>query len=374
MKKKVALLCSGGVDSSVALHYLRNNFDYDIVVFYLKIWLEDELTYLGQCPWEEDVSYIARTCQMLGVSFEQVPLQKEYWNLVVQKSISMIKNGYTPNPDIFCNSMVKFGAFHDLYGADFDFLSTGHYAHIQEEGGWRYLTHTCDEIKDQTYFLSYTPYEKIKKSLFPLGVFLNKEQVRNYAIRHNLPSAFKKDSQGICFLGKIPFVDFIAHHCGIQKGLLIEYETNSIKGEHNGFWFFTIGQRQGIGLSGGPWYVIAKDHQENTVYISKKSPKEQAINYNMIVAVHDINYLVPELEFLSEGCIYKIKIRHGKDFNECLILERDNSKKNIVVKILHPDQGVACGQCMVFYDDKKRCIGGGIINSVERSFTKNNLI
>ncbi len=373
MKKKVALLCSGGVDSSVVLHYLKNNFDYDIVVFYLKIWLEDELTYLGECPWEEDVSYITKTCQILGVRFEQVPLQKEYWNLVVQKSIQMIKSGYTPNPDIFCNSMVKFGAFHDLYGFEFDFLCTGHYAHIEEERGWRYLTHTGDPIKDQTYFLNYTPYEKIKKSLFPLGLFSNKEEVRAYAYKHNLPSALKKDSQGICFLGKIPFVDFIAHHCGIYKGPLIEYETNTIKGEHNGFWFFTIGQRQGIGLAGGPWYVIAKDHQENKVYISKKSPKEHITNYN-IVAVHDINYLVPELEYLSKGTIYKIKIRHGREFNECLIVELDNSKKNVVVKILHPDQGVASGQFMVFYDDKKRCIGGGIINIGGDKFTKNNLI
>lgn len=357
--KKVAVLCSGGVDSSVALHILHMQKKYNIVVFYLKIWLQDELHYLGNCPWEEDVSFVKETCRMLDVPFEQIPLQKEYWDLVVLESISMIKKGLTPNPDIFCNSMIKFGVFHDLYGKYFDYLATGHYAHIEEKDDWSYLTHTSDSIKDQTYFLSYTPYEKIKKSLFPLGILENKSVVRQYAQKYNLPAANRKDSQGICFLGKIPFKDFIEYHCGIKKGALIEYETNKKIGEHNGFWFYTIGQRQGIGLSGGPWYVIAKNHLENIVYISRQSQKNK--NYQIIIKVSQINYLVPSTQKLCIDKNYKIKLRHGKEFNRCCIMSTNESKSEVKVKIQNPDQGIASGQCMVFYNEKNQSIGCGIM-------------
>jgi len=357
--KKIAVLCSGGVDSSVALSLLKEQ-GHEINVFYLKIWLEDELSYLGTCPWEEDVSYIKETCKLLNVSFEQIPLQKEYWNLVVKNSIQLIKNGFTPNPDVFCNQMIKFGSFNEQYGKEFDNIATGHYAAKEESNNWQYLKMVNDPVKDQTYFLAYTNYKQLEKVIFPLQTLKNKDEVRSYAIKKNLPAAMRKDSQGICFLGKLSFFDFIKYHLGEKKGLLINYETLKIEGTHQGFWFFTIGQRQGIGLSGGPWYVITKNYIENIVYISKKNPKMFFKKHNVTIKINAINYLVPKNEYLKIDTVYLVKIRHGKEFNRVKIINIYN-ENTIVVSLEDADQGIASGQFMVFYDFFKKCIGSGIM-------------
>lgn len=363
VKKKIAVLCSGGVDSSVALHLLYLENKYDITVFYLKIWLEDELSYLSTCPWEEDLEFIRKTCALLQLHLEIIPLQKEYWHLVVAKSITMIKQGFTPNPDIFCNSMIKFGAFFDMIADHYHLLATGHYAYMNTEHNWHYLTHTEDIIKDQTYFLSYTQYEKLARSIFPLHVFKNKNEVRAYALMHQLPSATRRDSQGICFLGKIPFEQFLQHHCGIRKGKLIEYESKKIMGEHNGFWFFTIGQRHGIKLHGGPWYVIQKEIENNIIYISRQTPKIMHCYINSIITVSHINFLVPENEKMKIDTEYHIKIRHGQYFNMAKIIQYQNNT-TITIQILEPDQGIAEGQMIAFYLNKKICLGSGIITKI----------
>lgn len=358
---KVAVLCSGGVDSSVALALLKE-LNYDITVFYLKIWLEDELSYLGNCPWQEDVNYVRQTCEFLGVNFEQVSLQRDYWNKVVYQSIELIKNGYTPNPDVFCNQVIKFGVFNDNYGKNFDKIATGHYAARENVDNWSYLKMVLDEIKDQTYFLAYTPYHQLEKVIFPLQIFKNKQEVRDYAIKLNLPSAHRKDSQGICFLGKIPFFDFIKYHCGEKEGLLVNYETGKIEGKHRGFWFYTIGQRQGIGLSGGPWYVISKNHYDNIIYISTKNPKIFYSQKKIKIKINAINYLVPNKEYLKVGIVYNVKLRHGKDFNQAEVFKIYDNYIEIILK--NNDQGIADGQFMVFYDQLNRCIGSGIMEII----------
>ena len=360
--KKIAVLCSGGVDSSVALALLKEQ-GFDLTVFYLKIWLEDELSYLGNCPWEEDMSYVKQTCQLLNVPFEQVPLQKDYWNLVVTQSISLIKNGYTPNPDVFCNQMIKFGSFNNKYGKYFDYIATGHYAAKEKNNEWEYLKMVSDVIKDQTYFLAYTRYVQLKKVIFPLQIFNNKKEVREYAIKRNLPSAERKDSQGICFLGKLPFTEFIKHYCGIRKGPLINYETGKIEGEHNGYWFYTIGQRQGIGLSGGPWYVISKNHIDNIIYISTQNPELFFKDQEIKIKINAINYLVPENECLKIDAIYEVKLRHGKKLNQIKVI-KIYANNSILVILQNEDQGIADGQFMVFYDHLKRCIASGIMERV----------
>ncbi len=358
--KKIAILCSGGVDSSVVLSVLKQRSDGEITVFYLKIWLEDELHYLGECPWEEDLAIVRKTCAMLGVRLEIVPLQREYWKNVVEKSIDLVKAGYTPNPDMFCNSTIKFGSFFELFGNNFDFVATGHYAKKIEEKDWSYLALCSDKKKDQTYFLAHTHYEKIKKVIFPLGSFLNKQEVRAYAIEQNLPAAERKDSQGICFLGKISFPDFITYHCGKKQGLLIDYETQQTLGTHDGFWFFTIGQRQGIGLSGGPFYVIKKDIDQNIVFVSKKKPSELFFG-EMDIIIRLCNFLVPVSSYPKVNEIYTVKLRHGEGTNRARIMSF--SPDEIVVKLLLPDQGVARGQFMVFYRDDGVCIGSGMIHA-----------
>ncbi len=201
---KIAVLVSGGVDSSVALKLLQEQ-GHEVTAFYLKIWLEDELAYLGTCPWQEDLSFVAALCEQLQIPLHVAPLQKEYWDTVVSYTISEIKGGKTPNPDMLCNKMVKFGLFFDYLhkqGMRFDKVASGHYAQVVEKNGAFNLIASPDAIKDQTYFLAYLNQEQLSRILFPIG-HLDKEEVRRLAHFYNVPSKSRKDSHGICFLVKI---------------------------------------------------------------------------------------------------------------------------------------------------------------------------
>lgn len=349
---KIAVLVSGGVDSSVALKLLKDQW-HDLTAFYLKIWLEDELSYLGDCPWEEDLSYVRAVCKQLDVPLRIISLQKEYWDRVVSYTMNEIKQGRTPNPDILCNQRIKFGAFFDYIDAGFDKVASGHYAQIEYLKGVAQLVRAPDPIKDQTYFLSYLSQDQLKRALFPIGHLL-KEEVRALAHQSNLPTKDRKDSQGICFLGKLKFSDFVAHHMGENPGNFIEYETGKKLGAHKGIWFHTIGQRQGSGLGGGPWYVIAKDVAENIVYLSchyHAPDKERKVFH-----VTDCNWLsgmVPEKKNLQ------VKIRHGKQLHSCTLEHVESNQWKVTLS--ENDQGIAPGQFAVFYDDQI-CLGSGIIS------------
>ena len=205
--EEVAVLLSGGVDSSVALHLLQQQ-GYKPHAFYLKIWLEDELAHLNQCPWEEDWSFASAVCRQAGnVPLEALPLQKEYWAQVVAHTIQEAKEGRTPNPDILCNSLVKFGVFYDVMGRRYPKVATGHYARAvpaaggKEGEGLVRLMRSPDRIKDQTYFLSRLTQEQLARATFPIGGY-EKHQIRAMAERLDLPTKTRKDSQGICFLGE----------------------------------------------------------------------------------------------------------------------------------------------------------------------------
>jgi tRNA (5-methylaminomethyl-2-thiouridylate)-methyltransferase len=347
---KIAVLVSGGVDSSVALKLLQEQ-GHEIVAFYLKIWLEDELAYLGNCPWQEDLAYVEALCQQLNVPLQVISLQKEYWDRVVSYTISNVKQGLTPNPDIMCNQHVKFGAFFDHIDATFDKVATGHYAQIFERDGVHELHRSPDEIKDQTYFLSQLSEKQLARALFPIG-HLPKEEVRALAVQYDLPTKARKDSQGICFLGKLKFTDFLEHHMGTKIGTLVEYETGKIVGQHQGSWFYTIGQRQGLGLAGGPWYVVSKKTDENIVYISRDyyaQDKERSV-----FRVGPINWLGPSTHKQS----LVVKLRHGKHLHACTV---DWDADGTATVTLHErDQGIAPGQFAVFYDGT-RCVGSGVI-------------
>lgn len=349
---KIAVLVSGGVDSSVALYLLKQQ-GYDVTAFYLKIWLEDELSFLGDCPWEQDLVYVRAVCEQLDVPLRVISLQKEYHNQVVSYTVNEVRHGRTPNPDILCNQRIKFGMFWDKVGKEFDKVATGHYAQvIEDKDGKVHLFCAPDEVKDQTYFLSHLSQEQLRKALFPIG-HLSKPEVRDLAERFNLLNKHRKDSQGICFLGKLKFRDFIAHYLGTQRGDLIEYETGIKQGEHDGFWFYTIGQRQGIGLAGGPWYVVAKSWKKNVVYISRHyyTPEK----YRDVFFMEDCNWITgsrPSKQMLA------VKMRHGKHAYACTIdFLPDNRVK---VQLGARDQGIAPGQFAVLYDNRE-CLGGGII-------------
>lgn len=348
---KIAVLLSGGVDSSVALRLLQQNTTHEITAFYLKIWLEDEFSHMGSCPWEDDLSYARAVCKQAGVPLEVVSLQKEYWDHVVAYTIEQVRQGKTPNPDIFCNSLIKFGFFLQKIGASFDKVASGHYAQLCQKDGTYFLKTAPDVIKDQTYFLSYLSQEQLAHVLFPIG-HLTKAQVRAYAQEFDLPNKDRKDSQGICFLGKIKFSDFVKQHVGTKVGDLIEFESGKKMGQHNGFWFYTIGQRQGIGLSGGPWYVVAKDTEKNIVYISKNYFSQDKARDSFFVG--KVNWATGKL---PETKNLKVKLRHGAVFHDCAISETENG---LLVKLAQRDQGIAPGQFAVFYDGDL-CLGGGEI-------------
>ncbi len=350
---KIAVLVSGGVDSSVALKLLKDQ-GHDVTAFYLKIWLEDELSYLGQCPWEQDLAYVRQVCEYIKVPLEVISLQKEYHDEVVRYTISEVKVGRTPNPDILCNKRIKFGLFLDNISSDFQKVATGHYAQLVEKDGMTLLLRAPDSIKDQSYFLSHLSQEKLSRVLFPIG-HLTKAQVRKLAQQFNLPNKDRKDSQGICFLGKLKFRDFIKHYLGECPGDLVEAETGKKLGTHRGFWFYTIGQRQGLGLAGGPWYVVAKDVPNNIIYFSKNyyAPDKRRDTFE----IDQCNWIgmAPKTNNVQ------VKIRHGAHLYDANIVLYDSTRAHI--KLVGRDQGIALGQFAVVYEDN-RCVGSGIISRV----------
>ena len=340
----IAVLVSGGVDSSVALRLLQQQ-GYSLTAYYLKIWLEDELSFLGECPWQEDLSYVETVCKQAGVPLEVISLQKEYWDKVVEHTIAQIRAGRTPNPDILCNQRIKFGAFYERIGQLHSHIATGHYAcveqRIEQNDTLSTLYTTPDPIKDQTYFLSHLNQAQLARAFFPLGN-LAKSDVRDYAARFDLPNKNRKDSQGICFLGKVKFSEFIKYHLGEKEGDLIDYETGKKIGTHHGYWYYTIGQRQGLGLAGGPWYVVAKNTDENTVFISRNYYAQDKVRDTFTIT--DCNWITQPP---ASGELL-VKLRHGPIFNKAYLEQLTNGTYK--VRLAQRDQGIASGQYAVFYD------------------------
>lgn len=343
---KIAVLVSGGVDSSVALKLLKDQ-GHDLKAFYLKIWLEDELSFLGDCPWEEDLKYVREICERENVPLEIVPFQKQYFETVVNYTINEVKSGRTPNPDIMCNNHIKFGRFIEEYGHKFDKVATGHYAQIEEENGIYYLKKAPDKIKDQTYFLARLNQDQLGKALFPIG-HLQKDEVRKLAEKFNLPNKNRKDSQGICFLGKFRYNDFIRHYLGEQRGDIVEYETGKKLAHHEGFFYYTVGQRKGIKLAGGPWYVVKKDPEKNIVYVSNTYHSEDKSRKSL--ELDSFNWFSghpPKEKNLQ------VKLRHGENFYHATLEEN-------TLTLDKNDQGIAPGQYTVFYQNE-RCLGSAVI-------------
>ncbi len=350
---KIAVLVSGGVDSSVALQLLKNEGKHELTAFYLKIWLEDEMSFLGNCPWEEDLEFVRSICEQLDVPLKIIPLQQQYHERVVSYVIDELKKGRTPSPDILCNERVKFGAFFDFIDESYDKVATGHYAQVEEVNGDFLLKRAPDPVKDQTYFLSSLRPDQLQRALFPIG-HLEKHRVRELAEEFDLPTKTRKDSQGICFLGKIKYNDFVKFNLGEKKGDIIELETGKKWGTHNGFWFHTIGQRQGLGLHGGPWYVVKKDTEKNIVYISHKENK-QSRERTSFIAAHP-HWLTGKEPTKTMGI--QCKLRHGPELIPCSFMIMDGGK--LAVKLDRSDVGIAPGQSVIFYDDTV-CLGRAII-------------
>ncbi len=366
---KIAVLLSGGVDSSTALARLVEDGRKEITAYYLKIWLEDEMRSLGSCPWEEDLEYARAVCRRFEVPLQVVPLQREYYDTVVRYAVEELAAGRTPSPDIFCNRRIKFGAFLERIGYEsVDRVASGHYAGLEHSAEGTRLLRAPDPVKDQTYFLSHLTQDQLGRALFPIGD-LQKREVRLLAERYNLPNKTRKDSQGICFLGNIRYPEFVRHYLGERDGAIIERESGRELGRHRGHWFYTVGQRQGLGLSGGPWYVVEKVPGDNTVIVSHRAEATaRARDRFQVVDLHWI-YDRPAGEQLS------LKLRHGPQQIPCRIRPLRGASRGVdgpsdgtmtgdedalEVTIERPDRGVAPGQFAVFYD-REYCLGAGRI-------------
>lgn len=352
---KIAALVSGGVDSSVTVHQLKE-MGYNPTIFYIKIGMEDKDGYID-CPSEEDIEITSYIAKKYGLKFEVVSLHKEYWEDVVSYTIESVKRGLTPNPDIMCNKLIKFGSFEKKWGKNFDKISTGHYCNTKIIDNKIYLSTAKDKTKDQTYFLGQLNHLQVSKLMFPIGNLLKKE-VREIAKVNKLPSAERKDSQGICFLGKIHYNDFIERYLGKKQGKIIELETGKILGTHNGYWFHTIGQRKGLGLSGGPWFVVKKNMKENILYVSGGyDPQTQ---YGKTINLSGFQYITEDCFGNFEGEKEVLfKIRHTPDFTRGRL-----SKINDIYRIESEEkiQGIASGQFGVIYDNKAElCLASGMI-------------
>ncbi len=348
---KIAVLLSGGVDSSVALRLLQKG-GHDLTAYYLKIWLEDELSSLGECPWEEDLRYARGVCEQADIPLQIISLQREYWDTVVAYAIRELRAGRTPNSDMFCNRLIKFGSFYQRIGKEFEKVASGHYARIEKHNHHYQLFKSPDPVKDQTYFLAYMEQHQLSRACFPLGKYTKKE-VRKLAQKFDIPNQDRKDSQGICFLGQIRYSEFVRHHLGEQPGKFVDAENGKVVGKHQGYWFYTIGQRQGLGLSGGPWYVVNKDTERNIVLLSRNMGIRD--DFNRTFQVGDFNWISGEFPDKNQ---LQVKIRHGEKFQDCRIdFQPDLTAR---VELDEPDQGIAPGQFAVFYDGDL-CLGGGII-------------
>jgi tRNA-specific 2-thiouridylase len=350
---KIAILLSGGVDSSVALRLLQDA-GHDLTAYYLKIWLEDELSSLGECPWEDDLNYARAVCEQADIPLEVLSMQREYWDTIVAYSIRELKSGRTPNSDMFCNRLVKFGLFFDKIDSSFKKIASGHYARIDHSHGKFLLKRSPDPVKDQTYFLAYLTQDQIARASFPLGNY-TKAEIRQMAEAFDLPNKLRKDSQGICFLGQIRYADFVKYHLGEKPGDFIDIYSKEKLGTHQGYWFFTIGQRQGLRLSGGPWYVVKKDIKKNLIYLSRNIELRDSLNKS---------FKVGEFNWISGSAPTKkslqVKLRHGEFLNSCSLSFTNGDTAEVRLKV--PDQGLAAGQFAVFYDGDT-CLGGGIIQA-----------
>ena len=348
---------SGGVDSSVAAVLLKKD-GFKVVGVFFKPWSPSaEISY---CDWQQDRQDAMRVASILEIKFKTWDFSKEYGKKVTNYMVSSYRNGITPNPDVMCNKEIKFGLFLKKALAEgADFIATGHYARLHKLKTQNSKLKTykllkgVDQNKDQSYFLWTLTQEQLKYCLFPIGEY-TKPQVRKLAKKFNLPNHAKKDSQGVCFVGQLKMKEFLKQYIKSKKGDIKLAGENKIIGQHDGVYYYTIGQRHGLNITtgGGPYYVADKDLKNNIIYVNTDHDKISKKR----LSVTNTNWIRRGIKF---PVLAQVKIRYRNQSISARII-KNKSKKNLIINFSKPAKFPAQGQSAVFYQNNE-VLGGGII-------------
>ena len=354
-KKRVVVGMSGGVDSAVSAALLKEQ-GFDVVGLYMSNWKETDPN--GCCTGEQDWTDVRYVCDKIGIPYYSVDFSKQYMDNVFKLFVEEYKKGRTPNPDVLCNREVKFGPFADFareIGADY--IATGHYCKVRHDGDMHYLLRAKDENKDQTYFLNQVSSHQLRDVIFPLGD-LTKPEVRELALKFDIPVAKKKDSTGICFIGERNFRQFLSQYIPMKDGDIVT-QDGKVVGRHRGVYFYTLGQRRGLGIGGSAdgngerWFVLGKDVANNRLIVSQG---EDDILFKDGLVTEGFNFITPApaKEFDCE-----VRIKHRQPLQRAHLSVLDNGDTRIVFN--EKQRAIAEGQyAVVYYGDI--CLGGGAIN------------
>jgi len=346
---KVLIALSGGIDSAVSAHLLHKQ-GYQVEAAFMKNWSSTAGLKYDECPWLEDRQDALRVAAFLRTPLRTLDFEKQYKKTVLDYFFKEYSAGRTPNPDVMCNKEIKFKLLYDWAMKNgFDYLATGHYAQIKDGK----LLRSKDEFKDQTYFIYNIKPAQLKHILFTIGG-MKKADVRKLARKLGLPNAEKKESMGLCFVGRIHLKDFLQQKLKVKRGPVVDLAGKKV-GQHHGLAFYTIGQREGIGIggAGGPYYVARKDMKTNTLVVTN-NPNDPALQIKEL-EIHNVNWITQPKKFPAK---LKGRFRHQGDLQSLVISKAGKSR--YLVKFAKPQKAVASGQSLVMYD-KKVCVGGGVI-------------
>ena len=394
--KRVVVGLSGGVDSSVAAYLLKEQ-GYEVIGLFMKNWHDDSVTISDECPWLEDSKDALLVAETLGIPFQTVDLSAEYKERIVDYMFAEYKNGRTPNPDVLCNREIKFDVFLKIaLSLKADFVATGHYCRkgtLQQDSAETYqLLSGKDPSKDQSYFLCQLSQEQLAKTLFPIGELL-KSEVRQIAKAQNLVTADKKDSQGLCFIGKVKLPDFLQQQLQPKDGVIVEipadqaqfrtqipsfdskleelaykadkfqYEVadGKVVGQHRGAHYFTKGQRRGLAVGGTvePLFVIETDVHENVIYTGQGKDHPGLYRSVLFVKNNDVHWIRPDLEIdLDQELQVKARIRYRQALEPAVLYRIDSG---IYVAFENPQSAITEGQFVAWYSGEE-LLGSGVIS------------
>ena len=359
MSKRVVVGMSGGVDSSLAALRLKEQ-GYEVIGLFMRNWNEEDEN--GCCSADADYGDVRSVCQKLDIPYYTIDLSKEYYDRVFKHFVSEYSRGRTPNPDVLCNKEIKFDSFvkHALaLGADH--VATGHYCNVSHTDGRHYLMKAKDEDKDQTYFLNQVSERQLEKVLFPIGNML-KSEVRELAEKYGLSTADKKDSTGVCFIGERNFRKFLSEYIPMKRGEIRTLDGKTV-GFHDGVYYYTLGQRKGLGVGGVPfnkdggrWFVAKKDVENNILYVSQG---DQSMLYARELVTDGFNFVNGTPEKKEFRCAARIRHRQKEQNATCRVLENGSVK----IEFDDMQRAIVEGQYATLYVGDV-CIGGGVIDAV----------